>query len=164
MSAVKRFSIAQLRFAGGKEHDVNYVSVVHYDAAVAREAQLRVDRDDDANTFNLELEKLQRSEAALRLELGRTIESKEHRMAENAALRESLSDKREEFNKLGDRYDALQQRQTSVDQRVNELEGLLRECQPALEKAGYSTWQIDDALKLPAPLALPVQAEGAVDE
>lgn len=37
MSAVKRFSIAQLRFAGGKEHDVNYVSEVHYDAALARE-------------------------------------------------------------------------------------------------------------------------------
>lgn len=44
-----------------------------------------------------------------------------------AALRESLTDKREEYNKLGDRYDDLQQRLTVAEQRADELEGLLRE-------------------------------------
>lgn len=65
MTTIKRWSIAELRFAGAKEHDVNYVSEVHYDAALAREAQLRVDREDDANTFNRAMEKLQRSETEL---------------------------------------------------------------------------------------------------
>ena len=36
---------------------------------------------------------------------------------------------------------------TAAEQRNAELLDLLRECQPALDKAGYSTWQIDDALK-----------------
>lgn len=91
MSAVKRFSIAQLRFAGGKEHDVNYVSEVHYDAALAREAQLRVDRDDDANTFNLAMEKLQRS---------------------NAELRDELGAAKGEYDRAVNKVDALQQRLT----------------------------------------------------
>lgn len=39
--AVERHSIATLRYAGGKEHDVKYVSEVAYDAALAREAALR---------------------------------------------------------------------------------------------------------------------------
>ena len=38
---VERLTIATLRYAGGKEHDVRYVSEVHYDAALAREAALR---------------------------------------------------------------------------------------------------------------------------
>ena len=38
---VERHSIATLRYAGGKEHDVKYVSEVAYDAALAREAALR---------------------------------------------------------------------------------------------------------------------------
>lgn len=42
---------------------------------------------------------------------------------------------------------SLQQRLTVAEKRAGELEELLRECQPALEKAGYSTWQIDEALK-----------------
>lgn len=91
MSAVKRFSIAQLRFAGGKEHDVNYVSEVHYDAALAREAQLRVDRDDDANTFNLAMEKLQRSEAELRDELGAAKGEYDRAVNKVDALVESLT-------------------------------------------------------------------------
>lgn len=37
---VERFTIATLRYAGGSEHDVRYVSEVHYDAALAREAAL----------------------------------------------------------------------------------------------------------------------------
>lgn len=47
-------------------------------------------------------------------------------LAREAALRESLTDKREEYNKLGDRYDALQQRLTVAEQRVDLLEGLLK--------------------------------------
>lgn len=36
--AVERFTIAKLRYAGGAEHDVRYVSEAHYDAALGREA------------------------------------------------------------------------------------------------------------------------------
>lgn len=35
-----------------------------------------------------------------------------------SSLLESLTDKREEYNKLGDRYDALQQRLTAINQRA----------------------------------------------
>lgn len=46
-----------------------------------------------------------------------------------AALRESLTDKREEYNKLGDRYDDLQQRLTVAEQRAvvltEALEGMV---------------------------------------
>ena len=38
---VERHTIANLRYAGGKEHNVRYVSEVDYDAALAREAALR---------------------------------------------------------------------------------------------------------------------------
>ena len=38
-------------------------------------------------------------------------------------------------------------RADAAEQRNAALLDLLRECQPALDKAGYSTWQIDDALK-----------------
>lgn len=41
------------------------------------------------------------------------------------ALRESLTDKRDEYNKLGDRYDALQQRLTVAGQRAGDLEQML---------------------------------------
>lgn len=37
---VERHTIANLRYAGGKEHDVRYVSEVHLDAALAREAEV----------------------------------------------------------------------------------------------------------------------------
>lgn len=49
-------------------------------------------------------------------------------LGREAALRESLTDKREEYNKLGDRYDALQQRLTVAEQRSGEMEGLLSRC------------------------------------
>lgn len=42
-----------------------------------------------------------------------------------AALRESMTDKREEYNKLGDRYDALQHRLTVAEQRAADLKKLL---------------------------------------
>ena len=41
MSQVERFTIAKLRYAGGSEHYVRYVSEVHYDASLAREAALQ---------------------------------------------------------------------------------------------------------------------------
>ena len=47
--------------------------------------------------------------------------------AERDAALGQLKEKREEFNKLGDRYDALQQRLTAADERADVLEGLLRE-------------------------------------
>lgn len=47
-------------------------------------------------------------------------------MGREAALRESLTDKRDEYNKLGDRYDALQQRLTVAEKRVDLLEALLK--------------------------------------
>lgn len=44
--AVERFTIATLRYAGGSEHDVRYVSEVHYDAALA-ELRALLDKDVD---------------------------------------------------------------------------------------------------------------------
>ena len=44
-----------------------------------------------------------------------------------AALLESLTDKREEYNKLGDRYDALQQRLTVAEKLAGELEAAAQE-------------------------------------
>lgn len=43
--SVERLTIDTMRYAGGKEHDVRYVSEVHYDAALAREAALREELD-----------------------------------------------------------------------------------------------------------------------
>lgn len=167
MTAIKRWSIAELRFAGGKEHDVNYVSEVHYDAALTREAQLRVDREDDANTFNRAMEKLQRSETE---------------------IRESLSDKREEFNKLGDRYDALEQRHAEVIERQKNLISSLRaelaesysvgakiQLQPVGflhehfrdaqdQQTGAIAWVEESLFCIPVYLGLPVQAAEAVSE
>lgn len=153
MSDVERLSIAKLRFAGGKEHDVNYVSEVHYDAALAREAQLRVDRDDDANTFNLAMEKLQRSEAELRDELGAVKGEYDRAVNKVDALVESLTDKREEYNKMGDRYDSMERRLTIAEQRADALEDLLRGALRHVPHYGKSDWQgslrhlINEALK-----------------
>lgn len=142
MTAIKRWSIAELRFAGGKEHDVNYVPEVHYDAALAREAQLRVDREDDANTFNRAMEKLQRSEAALREEL-ETSNRRFH--ACDVAL------KAQTFN-----YNKSQQSLTVLEQRAVELEGLVEEGFAAIpSQNGYDglLGRMLAALKPPAPEA-----------
>lgn len=153
MSDVERLSIAKLRFAGGKEHDVNYVSEVHYDAALAREAALR--------------EELAKTNAA------HAVAAQNHGVlnAEIFNLQERLRDREDRYNRevlgLSNEGDPiggdpaggykndnarLQQRLTVAEQRAGELEELLRECQPALDKAGYSTWQIDEALKPAAEL------------
>ena len=43
--SVERFTIETLRYAGGSEHDVRYVSERDYDAALSREAALREELD-----------------------------------------------------------------------------------------------------------------------
>ena len=70
------------------------------------------------------------------------------------ALRESLTDKREEYNKLCDRYDALQQLLTVEEQRAGELEGLLRDASAWIKSNSFhgtdaiELWErIDAALK-----------------
>lgn len=136
MSAVERFSIAQLRFAGGKEHDVNYVSEVHYDAALAREAQLRVDRDDDANTFNLAMEKLQRSEAALREGLTTARRDFDYDRGFSAGSAEVETFRLER--------DAIQQRLTVAEQLLRRVHK-----STALTKAG-DLWKKIDAELEPA--------------
>ena len=54
-------------------------------------------------------------------------------LGREAALRESLTDKRDEYNKLGDRYDALQQRLTAAEQREAEAREELLELSRKLE-------------------------------
>lgn len=59
-----------------------------------------------------------------------------------AALRESLTDKREEYNKLGDRYDALQHRLTVAEQRAADLKRLL--CDVINEApTGFASLKVD---------------------
>lgn len=67
---------ASIYISGNLMPDTAVVQADHYRktflelmAAIKREDQLRADRDDDAKTFNLALEKLQRNEAELREEL-----------------------------------------------------------------------------------------------
>lgn len=85
----------------------------------------------------LKVAEMERREAALREELATSRE----------AFKEELEGVKYTRRKFRQERDALQQRLTVAEQRADELEGLLRECQPALDKAGYSTWQIDEALK-----------------
>lgn len=58
------------------------------------------------------------------------------------ALRESLTDKRDEYNKLGDRYDAIQQRLTVAEQRAEDLKKLL--CDVINEApTGFASLKVD---------------------
>lgn len=68
---------------------------------------------------------LGQKEAYMMLSDERKVE-RDAALARDAALRESLTDKRDEYNKLGDRYDALQQRLTVAEKRADLLEGLLK--------------------------------------
>ena len=68
-------------------------------------------------------------------------------LAREAALRESLTDKREEYNKIGDRYDAIQQRLTVAEQREAELEGLLREVANLDPRGEFLGWQLDGKIE-----------------
>lgn len=68
---VERHTIANLRYAGGKEHDVRYVSEVHLDAALAREAEVGRLYDSLVNRSNRERDASYKRESALREELPR---------------------------------------------------------------------------------------------
>lgn len=70
-----------------------------------------------------------------------------------AALRESLTDKRDEYNKLGDRYDALQQRLTVA-------ENLLRETSDYLDGSTRNAVWCDSILHKKMKAALKPAAEG----
>ena len=80
-------------------------------------------------------------------------------LAREAALRESLTDKRDEYNKLGDRYDALQQRLTVAEQREAELEGFLREVANLDPRGEFLGWQLDG--KIDAALKPAAEGEGS---
>ena len=64
-----------------------------------------------------------------------------------AALREELAHKTEAYQGAHMMCTDLKASLAAAEQRNAALLDLLRECQPALDKAGYSTWQIDDAIK-----------------
>lgn len=83
------------------------------DAALAREAQLIKDKYDDENTFNREIEKREKREAALREEL--------------AALKVAAANVIVEG-------DALQQRLTAAEKRAHDLEGALSARESELEE------------------------------
>lgn len=57
-STVERFTIAKLRYAGGLEHNVRYVSEVHYDAALA-EIEAKRDRKNSIVVLMQERDALQ---------------------------------------------------------------------------------------------------------
>lgn len=60
-----------------------------------------------------------------------------------AAFLESMTDNREEYNKLGDRYDALQQRLTVAEQRADNMVYALARIQ------GRAEMFIDDGMHMP---------------
>lgn len=61
--AVERHSIATLRYAGGKEHDVKYVSEVAYDALAAELKALRQEFKRQQNHFKAQLQEAKDSDA-----------------------------------------------------------------------------------------------------
>ena len=65
--------------------------------------------------------------------------------AREDALRESLTDNRDEYSKLGDRYDALQQRLTVAEQRADDMVYALARIQ------GRAEMFIDDGMHMPTP-------------
>lgn len=74
-----------------------------------------------------------------------------------SSLLESLTDKREEYNKLGDRYDALQQRLTVAERRNTELARILRSLNDCTDWWG---WGVDESLRAPVEAALKLAEEG----
>lgn len=83
--AVERHSIATLRYAGGKEHDVKYVSEVAYDAALARGAALRE-----------ELERTKKAYEAYGIDFDRS-EEKAEALQQRLTVTENLLKRSQEF-------------------------------------------------------------------
>ena len=75
-------------------------------------------------------------------------------LGREAALRESLHDKREDYNKLGDRYDALQQRLTVSEQ-------ILREVQKAARKQDWASGYPEIFSRVDAALKPAAEGEGS---
>lgn len=118
-SEVERFTIATLRYAGGKEHDVRYVSETHFDAALAREAEVGRLYDSLVNRSNRERDASYKREDALREELEAIKASVDgYDSPEHAA---------QVADTLGHANADLQQRLTVVEQRSSELESAARE-------------------------------------
>ena len=105
------------RFWCHEAQNIRCVRESDYDAALAREAQLRADREDDANTFNTAFEKLQGIEAALRNELA---------LLKNEDLKfRALLEQEGEIK-------SLKQRLAETDKRAVEAEELLKASLEAL--------------------------------
>ena len=161
-AAVERHTIANLRYAGGKEHDVRYVSEVHYDAALAREVALREDRDAWKSTAETFEDFYRKTEIERDAAIHRENLSDKHiveGLERDAALREELekwqgiagrrTGERTEFinerNDAQDERDALQQRLTVAEHRIGGLEGVLRNVRPSCHPKHIAL--IDAALK-----------------
>ena len=84
--------------------------VVQLDADLERNAVLQAELEEKQAFAEMFYSKQVLAETKMRNAEGR-----------EAALREELTDKREEYNKLGDRYDALQQRLTVAEQLLTSI-------------------------------------------
>jgi hypothetical protein len=94
------------------------------------------------------LEESKAREQALQLRLNTADQRIDELVISEAALREEVFSQRAKIEKLEQQVEFVVNERDAAEQRNAVLVELLRECQPALDKAGYSTWQIDDALKL----------------
>ena len=102
---------------------------------------------------------LGQKEAYMMLADGRKVEL-DAALVREAALRESLTDKRDEYNKLGDRYDALQQRLLTAGQRIGELESILgRLIKDCLASDFNEHW--DSFISAESALKLAAEGEGS---
>lgn len=115
---VERHTIANLRYAGGKEHDVRYVSEVHLDAALAREAALREELATSREAFKEELDGVKYTRRKFRQELAKF---KAGCVDLSSQVRE-LEHKMDYYKGEGMRADDLQQRLAVAEQRATEME------------------------------------------
>ena len=106
--------------------------VVHLDAALERNAVLQAELEEKQAFAEMFYSKQVLAETKIRNAEGR-----------EAALRESLTDKRGEYNKLGDRYDDLRQRLTVAEKRADDMVYALARIQ------GRAEMFIDDGMHMP---------------
>ena len=89
-------------------------------------------------------------------------------LARDAALRESLTDKRDEYNKLGDRYDDLQQRLTVAEQQLgiqDRFAGyLLDHCEGEVIYEESLQYWLSESIKLHAESLKPVEDYNELDD